>query len=112
MTRQEFYLKYAAIRSTHPGYTAAELSTLNSAVFADVAPLDVDEIKTRGVVNYYFWRAIDAARAAAMAELAPDEDEPEAEPAPEPEPPSDEAAPADEPGEESGARILFPINNQ
>jgi hypothetical protein len=113
MTRDEFYLKYAAIRSTHPGYSAAELSTLNAAVFADVGPLDAGDIKTQGIVNYYFWRAIDAARAAALHELAPDEDEPApAEPAPKPESPSDDSAPDEPPADEPGGRILFPINNQ
>jgi hypothetical protein len=113
MPRDEFYRRYAAIRSTHGEYTDAELSAFNAKVFADVAVLNADDLKTRGIVDHYFRQAFDAARAAALAALrdeppTPDEAEPAPdEPAPKPEPPSDDSAPDDE----SGARILFLGNN-
>jgi hypothetical protein len=72
MTRDEFYRKYAAIRSTHKGYTDSELSAFNAKVFADVGVLPANGIRTRGIVDHYFRLALDAARRAAMAEASSD----------------------------------------
>lgn len=56
MTRTEFDRNFAATRSNTEGFSDAALSTINDAVFATVAELDLDDAITFSHVRNMFDR--------------------------------------------------------